>query len=486
MSLTTASSQQESEKSRFGARYALILVALLWAVQLSPIVGLLVGNSQSEIAIHFHTTRIAWFSQTSSLVGIFLLPFVVKAAGIYGKKRVMVVSIALGLVGDLIAATATSYSTLLVGRGLAGIYGPIAALGYAMARDVFPRRMVGQASGFLGGGIGLVALGGPFLSGWVIDSWGFRGALWFMAIATALSLVLVLVFVPESPVREEHARMDWIGGLLLGGGLAAAIYGIGEGSQWGWTSGKTLGFIGGGLVAVIAFAFVERRVANPLFPLELLKRRQVWTVLLATSVIAGAIYSVGTVAQLLALMPKIPTISDGLGWSVTHNALINAPASVLIVVMAVVTGALARRIDARILLGIGAVLTTTGYGFASHFHHTAPQLMITGIVAAIGMGMIVSATPIMIIEAVAPAEQALANGAQNLTAGVAQVVFTQLAFTVLARGGTVMKGTQFYRDSGFTHGYWLICGVCLVGAALALLVPRAKRIDEVDAGQAVA
>lgn len=486
MSKTMTSPPPAAEGTGFGGRHLVILLSLLWGVQLLPIMGLLGGNAQSEIAIHFHTTQIAWFTLVGVLVGTFVMPLAVKAAGIYGKRRVMIIVTALGLIGDLIAAMSTDYRTLLIGRGIAGLYGPAAPLAFALSRDVFPRRLVGPASGILGGGVGLVALGGPFLSGWLIDDFGFRGALWFIAFATALSLVLLLVFVPESPIREERARLDWIGGLLLGGGLTAIVYAIGQGSDWGWTSGEFLGYIIAGLVALIAFVVVESQVAHPLFPLSLLTRRPVWTVLLATAVTAGSVYALGTLMQLLALMPSIPTVSDGLGWSATKNALVTAPMSLVIIAMAILTGMLARRVDARILLGVGALIAALGFGLGSQLHHSVGELMIMGLIGGVGMGMIVSVVPIMVIEAVVPAEQALANGAQNLLQGVAQAIVTQLVFVVMSQNGKVLKGTQFYVDSGFTNAFYLVAGFCAAGALLVLLIPKVKRLDEVEAGQAAA
>jgi MFS family permease len=486
MAQTDITPPPAQEKARFGARHALILISLLWTVQLPPIVGLLGGNAQATVAIHFHTTQIAWFTLIGVLVGTFLLPFAMKAAAIYGKKRIMIAVVALGLVGDVIAALATDYRTLLIGRGVAGLYAPASPMAYAMARDVFPRRYVGLASGILGGGVGLTALGGPFLSGWLIDHHGFRGTLWFMAIATVVNLLLLLAFVPESPVREARARMDWLGGLLLGGGFTAVVYAIGKGSEWGWTSGEFIGYVAGGGVALIVFVFVEGRVAHPLLPLPLVTRRQVWTVLLVTAVAAGAVYASGTVTQLLALMPKIPTISDGLGWSATKNAVVTAPLSISTLVLAVATGLLARRIDARILLAAGGILTTTGFGLSSHLHHSVSQIILVGLVGGVGMGIIVAITPIMIIAAVAPEEQALANGAQYLVQGVAQVIVSQLAFVVMAQHGTVLKGTQFYSDSGFTNGFWLVAGFCAAGVLLTVLIPKVKRLDQAEAGQAAA
>ncbi|MFF2132548.1 cytochrome P450 [Streptomyces olivochromogenes] len=129
-----------------------------------------------------------------------------------------------------------------------------------------------------------------------------------MAISTAASFVLVAAFVPESPVREAGIRMYWVGGLLLGGGITAIVYAVSEGSQWGWGSSRFADYTAGALITLVAFVLVERRVADPLFPPSMTRRRPVWTVLLATSIAAGSLSAVGVVMQMLVLMPKIPTI----------------------------------------------------------------------------------------------------------------------------------------------------------------------------------
>jgi hypothetical protein len=216
------------------------------------------------------------------------------------------------------------------------------------------------------------------------------------------------------------------------------------------------------------------------------RRRPVWTVLLATSIAAGSLSAVGVVIQLLILMPNIPTISAGLGWSGTHNAIVTSPISAMIIAGAVGTGLLSRRVDARILLGTGAALAVLGYGIGTHLHHSAPQIIEMGVIAGLGTGIVMAIVPIMIIEVVTPEEQALANGVQTLGQGVAQIVVSQLAFVVMAQHGAVLKGTQFYLDAGFTNGLWLVVGCVAVGALLVALIPRSKRLDEVEVGQAVA
>ncbi|MFD3589518.1 MFS transporter [Streptomyces sp. NPDC058683] len=484
MSQTQITPPETSERSRSTPRNVVIVVALMWAVQLVSLVAALSGVTQAAVAIHFQTTQIAWFTLLTLLSGTFFLPFVVKGAALFGKKRALVVATALGLVGDLVAAVATDYRTLLIGRGIAGIYVAATPICYAITRDVFPRRWVGLANGIMAGGVGLVAFGGPFLSGWLLDNHGFRGVLWFMAISTAVSLLLVTFLVPESPVRERGGRMDWAGGILLGGGVTLLVYAVGEGSDWGWGSGRFIGFVVGAAVVLIAFLLVERRVTEPLFPLAMTRRRTVWTALLATSVAAGSLSAVGVVIQLLVLMPNIPHVSDGLGWSGTHNAIVTSPISVMIIVGAVGTGTLARRTDSRILLAVGAALAVLGYGIGTQYHHTAAEIISWGVIAGLGTGIVVAVVPIMIIEVVSPEEQALANGAQNLAQGVAQIIVSQLAYVVMTQHGMVLKGTQFYLDKGFTNGMWLVVGCCALGGLCVALIPKAERLQDAEVGQA--
>ncbi|MEU6200782.1 MFS transporter [Streptomyces sp. NPDC047061] len=484
MSQTQITPPQTPERSRSATRNGLIVAALLWSVQLVSLVAALSGTTQAAIAIHFQTTQIAWFTLMTLLTGTFFLPFVVKGAALFGKRRALLVATGLGFAGDLVAAMATDYRTLLIGRGIAGIYTAATPLGYAITRDIFPRRWVGLANGIMAGGVGLVAFGGPFLSGWLLDNHGFRGVLWFMAVSTAVSFVLVALLVPESPVRERGGRMDWVGGILLGGGVTLIIYGVGEGSDWGWSSGKFIGYMVAAAAALVVFLLVERRVAEPLFPLTMVRRRPVWAALLATAIAAGALNAVGVVIQLLILMPKIPHVSDGLGWTGEHNAIVTSPISAMIIVGAIGTGAVARRMDSRILLALGVALAVIGYGIGTQYHSTAAQIISWGVVAGLGTGVVVAVLPIMVIEVVSPEEQALANGAQNLALGVMQIIVSQLAYVVMAQHGMVLKGTQFYLDKGFTNGMWLVIGCCTLGGLLVTLVPKAERLDDAEVGQA--
>ncbi|MFC8672070.1 MFS transporter [Streptomyces griseorubiginosus] len=483
---TTPAPAAKAPRAGMGARFALIALALMWPTQLLSLAGLLGGNAQASVAIHFRTTEIGWFILVNALVGTVVAPFAVKLSDFYGKRNVMIVITVIGLAGDIIAALANNYATLLIGRGIAGFYAPIAALAYASVRELFPPKHVGAASGIIGSGIAFVAIGGPFLTGWVIDSFGWRGVMWSLAIATAIGLLLLLTLVPETPHRVERTKVNWLGGLLLGGGAAALTYGIGKGGEWGWTDAGTLAFMFGGVAAVLLYIVTDLKVAHPLFDLTMASRRGVWSVFLATALVGATIFGTGIIGQLLVLYPKIPTVSDGLGMTATHYAVIGIPASILILVVGFGTGVALRKVDARLPLALGAAFAAVGFVLQRSWHYNSTQLMLLGVFSAIAMGLMVSSIPVLIIEAVSPEEQATANGLQSLAQGVLTTIVTQIVYVILAKDSTVAQGTRFYHDAGYKNAMLFGAAMAVVGLLTVALIPRLKRAEDVEAGEAVA
>jgi predicted MFS family arabinose efflux permease len=246
MTSTSAGPSLDAAKSDDTARWTLrlvgVLVALIWPTQMLAASGILGAYATSSVAQSFHTTYVAWFGLTFVLVTTLLTPFVMKLGDRYGKKRLMLVITGIGTVGDVIAATAGSFWLMLIGRAIAGCYGPFGALSFPAVRDIFPARLVKPASAILGSSVGLVGVGAPFLAGWLVDSWGYQGVMWFITAATALSFALIASLVPPTPPRDKRPGFDWLGGLVLGGGLTAVIYALGQGQSWGWADAKTLGW----------------------------------------------------------------------------------------------------------------------------------------------------------------------------------------------------------------------------------------------------
>ncbi|MGH1555228.1 MFS transporter [Streptomyces sp. L7] len=223
------------------------------------------------------------------------------------------------------------------------MYTASAPLAYAITRDVFPRSGSGSPAGSWPAG----SVSSPSVdrssSGWLLDDYGFRGVLWFMAISTAVSFLLVLAFVPES-LDPRCGRPDGLGrrrSSSAAGSRRSSTPSARACTGAGAAAVHRLGRRGGDRPDRLRLRGAQGR--RTLFPLSMTRRRPVWTVLPATSIAAGSLSAVGVVIQLLILMPKIPTISEGPGgWSGTHNAIVTSPISAMIIIGAVGTGLLSR------------------------------------------------------------------------------------------------------------------------------------------------
>src|ERR1700727_987966 len=162
-----------------------------------------------------------------------------------------------------------------VGQGFGGAM--LFANSAAILTDAFPAEKRGMAMGFnmvaatAGSTIGLV-LGGVLAP----VSW----RLLFLISVPVGVFGTVWGYMKLRDLSERHpARIDWWGNATFGIGLIAIMVGITYGIQpyghhtMGWTSPTVVAEIGGGLLLVIAFCFIETRVEQPMFRLDLFRIR---------------------------------------------------------------------------------------------------------------------------------------------------------------------------------------------------------------------
>ncbi|OIJ65487.1 MFS transporter [Streptomyces mangrovisoli] len=452
----------------------------MWPTQLLTLAAIISNNAAPGVAVHFRTTQIVWFTLITSVVATPLLPFVMKLGDRYGKRRVMLVMVGLGVVGDVLAAVAGNYGLLILGRGIAGFYGVFAALSFPAVRDLFPSRLVRQATSLLGASMGVIALAGPFLAGRLITGLSFRPALWFIAIGTAVAFVMVLALVPETPRHDLESGFDWVGAIALSAGLAALVYALGQGQSWGWGSGKTVGWIAGAVVLLVAFAFVERSAGHPILDPRLISRRPVAVAVTVAAIGQAAALMMASFTVLLAVYPHIPGVSDGLGWSSMHNAQLGLSWNLCMILAGYLAGRLLRHSTPRLLWLTGLALATAGFGLMGAWHHTAPQLVLTQCLAQIGMGIVVATGPVLILGSVSVREQGQASGAFQMLTYVFMSLISAVGFAILTAHSKVVQGTAFYLDAGYRLVLLGGAAILLVTLLVSLLAPS-RTAQETDA-----
>src|SRR3954454_4149279 len=122
----------------FWAGVLLILVGHSEAVALSYN---LVSPALTGIATSFATTQVGWVFTALSLTGAVLTPLICKLADIYGKKKAIVAITVIATAGCVVVATASTFTWVLVGRGMEGFFLALIPLTYSLMRDTFPSKM---------------------------------------------------------------------------------------------------------------------------------------------------------------------------------------------------------------------------------------------------------------------------------------------------------------------------------------------------------
>ncbi len=153
----------------------------------------------------------------------------------FGKERVLVLTLLSFGAGSLICALSHSVEILIAGRVVQGVAGAIFPLSFGIIRDEFPPERVGTGIGLISATFGIGGGGGLVLSGLIVDNLSYEWMFWLTLPVVAFAVVMAHLFIPESPVRAK-AKIDWGGAALLSLGLISVLVAVGDGNDWGWLS----------------------------------------------------------------------------------------------------------------------------------------------------------------------------------------------------------------------------------------------------------
>jgi MFS family permease len=246
---------------------------------------------------------VSWMVTIIGLVGGGTMALLARMADQWGKKRMLVIAGVLFLIGSLVCAVTTSWPVFLAGRACQATALGMAALGYSLVRDIMPRAWIPISIGFIGTGLGLSAVLGPLIGGILTDHFSWRSIFWFLTVYMAVSLVLFLRVVPESDQRSRR-RLDFVGALLIGFGLAAILLYVTQGESWGWTEPSCYGYLLAGIGSLLLYAIWQSRITDPIMDLSLLRVPRVFLIM-AMSFVGTAVLAV------LAFLPAYMFLVDG-------------------------------------------------------------------------------------------------------------------------------------------------------------------------------
>ncbi len=363
-------------------RVIVIFIGLALSIITAAMNGTTVTTALPTIAGKLHgLDRMAWLV-TAYLLGMTIaMPLYGKVGDLVGRKRVLHFALLVFMLGSALSGAAQTMTQLIIFRAVQGIgSGGLIVTAQGIIGDIVPARRRGRYMSVLAPLIGVATVGGPMLGGLLIDYASWRWIFYVNLPVGVLALVVTAVTL-ELPRSNRRPRLD-VGGAALLGGAVAAIVLITDwgGTSYAWDSGVILGLAVGALVLLVAWALVERRVAEPIIPLRLFGDR-----VFAVGVLLGLGVGVG----MFSVVTYIPTfLQIVVGASATLSGLLLLPLMGGMMAVSAITGQLMTATGRyKVFPILGTASMATGLYLLSTMGVDTPRYAINLYMIAVGAGI---------------------------------------------------------------------------------------------------
>ncbi|MER5575053.1 MFS transporter [Streptomyces massasporeus] len=414
----------------------------------------------------------AWAVTATLLAAAVATPMTGRLGDMYGKRRMLLISLVMLVAGSVTAALSDSLAPMIVGRALQGLASGVIPLGISIMRDELPAERLGSATALMSASLGVGGALGLPAAALIADNLDWHALFWVSAGLGVVALVLVPALVPESEVRTG-GRFDLVGGIGMAAGLVSLLLAISKGGDWGWGSGTTLGLFAAAVVVLLAWGWWELRVQEPLVDLRTTARRQVLVTNLASIAVGFAMFAMSLVIPQLLQLPE--ATGYGLGKSLLVAGLTMAPSGLVMMATAPVSAALSKARGPKTTLMVGALIVAAGYGLNIVLMSELWHFVLVTCVIGAGIGFTYGSMPALIMGAVPASETGAANSLNTLMRSIGTSTASAVAGVILAQMTTDFGGMPLPSQDGFKVVLAIGAGAALLAFVVASFIPRQRR-----------
>lgn len=313
-----------------------------------------------------------WVGAVYLLTTTVTIPLYGKLSDLYGRKPIMMLGLVVFLVGSMASGLARTMVQLVIFRAIQGAgAGGLQPVSMTIIGDIFRPVERARMQGIFGAVWGVAAMSGPLLGGLIVHALSWRWVFFINLPAGILSACLIGVFFHEHAEKREHS-LDVGGALLLTAAIVAALLGAGR-----FAPGIMFGLAA---LLLAAFVVLERRTAEPVLSLALL-RRPIMSVSSAAGATMGAVMS-STVIYLPLYVQAV------LAGTPTQAGATVAPMLIGWPIASTLSGRLLLRSGYRPLVRVGvSIMTAASLALALALRHDATSLVLGATMFVMGAGM---------------------------------------------------------------------------------------------------
>ncbi len=360
--------------------------------------------------LHFSESNLQWVVTAYGLTfGGFLL-LGGRAADLLGRRRILMLGLAIFTAASLGAGLATSDGFLIAMRGLQGFGAAVvlpAALSIVM--NMFAEGAERNKALGLWGGIGAAGATIGLITGGLLTRYVGWEYIFFLNVPIGIAaLLLAPRTVPESRLAGVRRRFDPLGAITVTGGLLLLVYALSKAPEVGWGAARTVTLLAASAASLVAFLIVETRVEAPLMPLRIFRLREVAAANAVGLLLGGSFFGFIFIGTLY--------MQQVLGYSALQTGVAWLAASLTSVALAGLSQLLVTRISAGRVMALGMALIAGGALWATqvpvHGHFWSA---LAGAFFIAGAGTAFAFIPVSIagLAGVSEREAGLASGLLN-------------------------------------------------------------------------
>jgi EmrB/QacA subfamily drug resistance transporter len=429
--------------------------------------------------LHFSETSLQWVVTAYALTfGGFLL-LGGRAADLLGRRRILILGLALFTAASLACGLATGDAFLIASRAVQGLGAAImlpAALSIVM--NMFEEGAERNKALGIWGGLGAAGATVGLIAGGLLTRYAGWQYIFYLNIPIgAAALALAPRIVPDSRLATTRRRFDALGAITGTGGLVLLVDALTQAPPYGWGATRTVALLAASVALLAAFVVIESRVESPVLPLAIFRLRTLAGANAAGLLLGGSFFAfifIGTLymQQVLHYSP----LQTGVAWLAT---------SLTSIALAGLSQWLVTRGGAKIVMAIGMTLIGAGVIWATQVPVHGHFLQnVAGPMVVVGAGTAFSFIPIS-IGALAGVEEhraGLASGLLNTSQQLGGAIGIAIASSVAASHTQALlhagNGAPAALTGGFQQAFWVLGAIALLAVPAIFVLVRRNELSD--------